>query len=212
MVYTVLIISSERQERAILCSVIKEQLAYCTIEANSELEAKHHLAAEGKKPDIILFDISRIDQPYKQISTLKNTAAYVPIVVITKYGDYDTAQQSIRHGAQDFLIKPVSPDRMKVTFNNMVLLYKLIMASSNAKTIGNTIVFSLFDDNGNIRTIEDLEWIAIDHAIQYYNGCMSEVARGLGIGRSTLYRKLNARNNNGTKLPEEEELSLNYVA
>jgi DNA-binding NtrC family response regulator len=101
---------------------------------------------------------------------------------------------------------------MKVTFNNMVLLYKLIMASSNAKTIGNTIVFSLIDDNGNIRTIEDLEWIAIDHAIQYYNGCMSEVARGLGIGRSTLYRKLNARNKNETELPVKEELSLNYVA
>jgi DNA-binding NtrC family response regulator len=47
-----------------------------------------------------------------------------------------------------------------------------------------------FDDRGNIRTLEDMENDIIRFAIEFYDGQMSEVARRLGIGRSTLYRKL----------------------
>ena len=36
----------------------------------------------------------------------------------------------------------------------------------------------------------DMEEEIIRFAIAHYNGQMSEVARRLGIGRSTLYRKL----------------------
>ena len=47
-----------------------------------------------------------------------------------------------------------------------------------------------FDERGNIRTLEEMESEIIRFAIDYYAGQMSEVARRLGIGRSTLYRKL----------------------
>ncbi|HHK73672.1 MAG TPA: hypothetical protein ENJ57_00755, partial [Rhizobiales bacterium] len=36
----------------------------------------------------------------------------------------------------------------------------------------------------------DIEAEMIRHAIDHYHGHMSKVARGLGIGRSTLYRKV----------------------
>jgi DNA-binding NtrC family response regulator len=48
----------------------------------------------------------------------------------------------------------------------------------------------LLDDNGDLRTLEDIEADAIRFAITHYRGQMSEVARRLRIGRSTLYRKL----------------------
>lgn len=38
--------------------------------------------------------------------------------------------------------------------------------------------------------LEDMERKAIEHAIQKYNGNMSKVAKELGLGRTTLYRKL----------------------
>lgn len=50
--------------------------------------------------------------------------------------------------------------------------------------------FSLTQNDGNIRTMNELEAEVIRHAIRYYKGHMSEVARRLGIGRSTLYRKI----------------------
>jgi DNA-binding NtrC family response regulator len=48
----------------------------------------------------------------------------------------------------------------------------------------------LLDDTGNVRPLEALEAEAIRYAIAHYRGQMSEVARRLRIGRSTLYRKL----------------------
>ncbi|WP_379066906.1 sigma-54-dependent transcriptional regulator [Mesorhizobium sp. UC22_110] len=46
------------------------------------------------------------------------------------------------------------------------------------------------DERGNVRSLAAVELEMIRLAIDHYNGQMSEVARRLGIGRSTLYRKL----------------------
>src|SRR6188508_932763 len=48
----------------------------------------------------------------------------------------------------------------------------------------------LTDPRGDVRPLEDIEREAIRFAISHYRGQMSEVARRLKIGRSTLYRKL----------------------
>ena len=48
----------------------------------------------------------------------------------------------------------------------------------------------VLDDRGHLRKLEDIEHYLIELAIQLYSGHMSEVARRLGIGRSTLYRKV----------------------
>jgi DNA-binding NtrC family response regulator len=50
----------------------------------------------------------------------------------------------------------------------------------------------LLDDSGDVRPLEDIEADAIRFAITHYRGQMSEVARRLRIGRSTLYRKLDS--------------------
>ena len=49
---------------------------------------------------------------------------------------------------------------------------------------------TLFRADGNMRPLEDIEADVIRLAIGHYRGRMTEVARRLGIGRSTLYRKL----------------------
>ncbi len=46
------------------------------------------------------------------------------------------------------------------------------------------------DREGHLRTLEDIERDLIQFAIENYSGHMSEIARRLGIGRSTLYRKV----------------------
>lgn len=48
----------------------------------------------------------------------------------------------------------------------------------------------LLGPDGHVRQLIDIEEQSIRHAISHYNGQMSEIARRLGIGRSTLYRKL----------------------
>jgi|GEM_PF-3552982 len=53
-----------------------------------------------------------------------------------------------------------------------------------------TTVLAMVDAGGHMRRMEDLESEIIRTAISRYDGHMSEVARRLHIGRSTLYRKL----------------------
>lgn len=48
----------------------------------------------------------------------------------------------------------------------------------------------LYSPDGNLRPLEEIEADVIRLAIGLYRGRMTEVARRLGIGRSTLYRKL----------------------
>lgn len=48
----------------------------------------------------------------------------------------------------------------------------------------------LYTPDGNLRPLEEIEADVIRLAIGLYRGRMTEVARRLGIGRSTLYRKL----------------------
>jgi DNA-binding NtrC family response regulator len=48
----------------------------------------------------------------------------------------------------------------------------------------------ILDERGHLRTLEEIERDLIQLAIEIYAGHMSEVARRLGIGRSTLYRKV----------------------
>ncbi|MEM7741880.1 MAG: sigma-54 dependent transcriptional regulator [Pseudomonadota bacterium] len=51
-------------------------------------------------------------------------------------------------------------------------------------------LIALLDREGHLRSLQNIERDLIAAAIEMYKGQMSEVARRLGIGRSTLYRKV----------------------
>ncbi|MFC0219474.1 DNA-binding NtrC family response regulator [Pseudochelatococcus lubricantis] len=55
---------------------------------------------------------------------------------------------------------------------------------------GDPSAVTLVDGDGDVRPLEAIEADIIRFAIRHYQGRMSEVSRRLGIGRSTLYRKL----------------------
>ena len=58
-------------------------------------------------------------------------------------------------------------------------------------------LLSMLTAAGDMRPLEDMENEIIRFAISHYRGQMSEVARRLKIGRSTLYRKLDEAGRSG---------------
>jgi DNA-binding NtrC family response regulator len=66
---------------------------------------------------------------------------------------------------------------------------KLSQARSDEAIAGAPVV-TLYTADGHLRPLEEIEADIIRLAIGHYRGRMTEVARRLGIGRSTLYRKL----------------------
>jgi DNA-binding NtrC family response regulator len=69
-------------------------------------------------------------------------------------------------------------------------------ADNNAFAGGSNSINGLLmqEDGSDFRKLSDIEKDVIVSALDHYHGHMSEVARKLGIGRSTLYRKLDEFN------------------
>ena len=67
---------------------------------------------------------------------------------------------------------------------------RVLNGASRTAALHNGPGITLFGDDGNMRSLDDIEADVIRLAIGHYRGRMTEVARRLGIGRSTLYRKL----------------------
>ena len=62
--------------------------------------------------------------------------------------------------------------------------------SKSDEAIAGAPSVTLYTTDGHLRPLDEIEADVIRLAIGHYRGRMSEVARRLGIGRSTLYRKL----------------------
>jgi len=63
-------------------------------------------------------------------------------------------------------------------------------APASAAAGGRAAQLELLGPDGHVRQLIDIEAEVIEKAITHYSGHLSEVARQLGIGRSTLYRRL----------------------
>src|SRR3954447_5164633 len=66
----------------------------------------------------------------------------------------------------------------------------ILSKSSSDEAIAGASPATLFSSDGHLRPLEEIEADIIRLAIGHYRGRMTEVARRLGIGRSTLCRKL----------------------
>lgn len=131
----------------------------------------------------------------------------VPVVVQVTPAGLDAAADAIRAGARDFVVKPAGALRLEVALANAIALGRAARPEAEIRT--GTVVpfappaapaapgdaaqehaFALLESAGHVRRLEQIEAEAIRFACHLYGGRMAEVARRLGIGRSTLYRKL----------------------
>ncbi len=72
-------------------------------------------------PDLILLDLRLPDMTGMDVlHSVKASNPDVPIIFMTAHGSIDTAVEAMRHGSQDFLIKPCEADRLRVTVNNAI--------------------------------------------------------------------------------------------
>ena len=81
-------------------------------------------------------------------------------------------------------------DFPQISGQTTVLQHQEESHSQESVTTADVNGVSVMDPEGHLRRLEDIERDLIQFAIDTYSGHMSEVARRLGIGRSTLYRKV----------------------
>ncbi|WED20897.1 sigma-54 dependent transcriptional regulator [Vibrio sp. JC009] len=96
-------------------------------------------SVEQRIPDLILLDLRLPDMTGMDVLyTVKQLDADVPVIFMTAHGSIGTAVEAMRHGAQDFLIKPCEADRLRVTVNNAIHKAAKLKTADTQKTKANT--------------------------------------------------------------------------
>jgi DNA-binding NtrC family response regulator len=102
-------------------------------------------------------------------------------------------------GLPDFPFAQAQAPSLAEVHSEPLVISPAIQASAPAMVSGNEIpiaplpvngTLAMLTPSGEVRPLEEMENEIIRFAIAHYRGQMSEVARRLKIGRSTLYRKL----------------------
>ena len=89
-------------------------------------------------------------------------------------------------------IEPGMPQEATGALSLDIAPQHIFEATGSTEQPGSVGALPLLDAGGQLRSLEDIEAEVIRFAITHYRGQMSEVARKLRIGRSTLYRKLDS--------------------
>jgi DNA-binding NtrC family response regulator len=196
-----MVLDDNAKERFLLHSLLKRKMGFQVMEADFS-SYKKLLNGNLPTPDALVVDMSSLEDPYNIIAQCKSCLPETPVIALVKFGEYQQAVHALQVGAYDYVTKPVAEERLLLSLRNAIEVCELRRAMKQVSivapppfshTVGTIIpeaTISLINSNGEARTIGELEQEAIRFAIRFYDGRMTEAARKLGIGRSTLYRKL----------------------
>jgi DNA-binding NtrC family response regulator len=123
MTKTVLIVDDDPVQRRLLETAIS-RLGLETLTAPGGGPALDLLfSPKGEQISLILLDLVMHDVDGLQVLTkLRAVNQAIAVIVLTAKGGIDSAVDAMRAGASDFLVKPASPERIKVSIQNALKL------------------------------------------------------------------------------------------
>ncbi len=102
-------------------------------------------ASRSKPVDLIILDL--VMPEIDGLEFLERLSAYrtsVPVIVQTAQGSIETVVKAMRAGADDFVVKPVNPERLKVSIQNLL---KVNALTEEVKRLNQKVSGSMsFDD------------------------------------------------------------------
>jgi two-component system nitrogen regulation response regulator NtrX len=152
--FTLLVVDDEKRVReSVRLSLSGEP--YEIAEAETTEEAHRYILAN--QPDIILLDVHF--QPGKTslplLEKLKNGGNQIPIVMLSGAASTKEATDAIKLGAYDFLEKPVTSERLRVTLQNAIHASKL-KAREIATRVDLNIRMDIIGESKGIRAVKEL--------------------------------------------------------
>jgi two-component system response regulator YesN len=92
------------------------------------------------QPDVVFTDIRMpVMDGIELIERLKEDYGTIETVIISGYDDFHYAQQALRYGAADYLLKPIEPDALNQTLER--LLERFRAKRENYRNFGNWLQF-----------------------------------------------------------------------
>jgi len=123
MPLTVLIVDDDPVQRRLLEETVS-RFGYVRVRAAGGEPALAKLAApEGESIALVILDLAMPDlDGLGVLARLRESGRSVPVIVQTAHGGIDTVVSAMRAGAVDFVVKPVSPERLQVSMENALKL------------------------------------------------------------------------------------------
>lgn len=126
MPQTILIVDDDPTQRRLLETVIERQ-GYQTRTASGGQEAIDQLSdAKQNGVDLLLLDLVMPDiDGMKVLEEVRRSHPALPVIMLTAQSGIDTIVKSMRAGANDFIVKPASPERLQVSIENALKMNAL---------------------------------------------------------------------------------------
>ena len=149
----ILIIEDEAAIRRVLTKILSEESsAYLVEEAANGLEGLEKVKASDY--DLILCDIKMPKMDGVEVlDAVKKIKPEIPMVMISGHGDMETAIQTMRMGAFDYISKPPDLNRLLNTVRNALDKKQLVVEN----TILKKMVSQQFDMIGRSAPIENIK-------------------------------------------------------
>ena len=153
----ILIIEDEAAIRRVLTKILSEESsAYLVEEAANGLEGLEKVKASDY--DLILCDIKMPKMDGVEVlDAVKKIKPEIPMVMISGHGDMETAIQTMRMGAFDYISKPPDLNRLLNTVRNALDKKQLVVEN----TILKKMVSQQFDMIGRSAPIENIKNIIV---------------------------------------------------
>jgi DNA-binding NtrC family response regulator len=124
MAKTVLIIDDDPTQRRLIQAVLERE-GFVVAQADGGAAALDRIAS-GLKPDVVILDLVMPHMPgIEVLKALRSQGFGAPVIVLTATGGVDTVVHAMQAGAQDFFIKPASPERIIVSIRNALQMGQL---------------------------------------------------------------------------------------
>ena len=185
----VLVVAQDQQTRQWLTEWLQKN-------GYNPVAARDNESIQGQIADGTSLVISDIDNAQTDINRLtemvKTASVNVPVIVVAGASSADTAVQSMRNGATDFLMKPINSLELSAKLTRALNERKLQeeLAALQGKQTSSSATSDLSDQSGDVKSLQILEREAIIDALERFDGARSKTAKALGISVRTLQRKI----------------------
>jgi len=126
MAQQILIVDDDPTQRRLMESVIT-RLGFRAVQAGGGKEALEILTdPAGADIAVVLLDLNMPEvSGIDVLEELRPQRPTLPVIVLTAQGGIDTVVGAMRAGADDFIVKPASPERVQVSIQNAMKLTAL---------------------------------------------------------------------------------------
>jgi len=119
MAQTILIVDDDPVQRRLLETAITRSGMHVVTAPGGGPALDLALGPRGEQISLVLLDLVMPDlDGLTVLAKLRASLPDLPVIVLTAKGGIDSAVEAMRAGANDFLVKPASPERISVSIRN----------------------------------------------------------------------------------------------